>query len=211
MIIDRTSARQEGRTFFYTGGLCKKGHSDFRYVCSGVCISCAREDQARYRADPEKREVKLKRGKEYYQENRERIANRTKEWRKQYPDRFKENSRKYHNSFQGRARHLFNSAKIRSGKRGREILIDVDWVQKKLEVGVCELSGLSFVFETSKGDRDPYAPSLDRIDNSKGYTKENCRVILWALNMAFSNWGHETYLEIAKAYLQKEDKLEYDL
>jgi len=66
---------------------------------------------------------------------------------------------------------------------------------------VCELSGLQF--ELFRGPRSPYSPSVDRIDSSKPYTPENCRVILWGLNAAFAEWGEDTFRWIAKAWLAK--------
>lgn len=35
--------------------------------------------------------------------------------------------------------------------------------------------------------RQPNSPSLDRIDNSKGYTKDNIRVVSWKVNSLKSN------------------------
>ena len=97
---------------------------------------------------------------------------------------------------------MLNSAK----RRHEEFSIPLEWVIERLTVGRCELSGLPFVFSSVNGDRHPYAPSLDRKDSTKGYTTENCRIILWALNMALSNWGEGVYREIARHVV-----LQYDL
>jgi len=57
--------------------------------------------------------------------------------------------------------------------------IDFDWVMDRLNRGVCEFSGVPFVYET----RHPCMPSIDRIDPTQpGHMKANCRVILWGLN-----------------------------
>jgi hypothetical protein len=57
--------------------------------------------------------------------------------------------------------------------------IDVDWIMERLDRGVCEFSGVPFVYEP----RHPHLPSIDRIDPTQpGHMKDNCRVILWGLN-----------------------------
>lgn len=149
---------------------------------------------------------KAKYGKRYYAANREKVLARTRQWRVDNPERHAQKSRNHHNSIRGRAKSLFNSALRRAEKRNYEIDIDLDWVIFRLEKGHCEITGIPFVFETRlNGHRNPYSPSLDRKDSTKGYTKENCRIILWALNMGFADWGQEIYLHIAKRLV------EYDL
>ena len=50
---------------------------------------------------------------------------------------------------------------------------------ERLDRGVCEFSGVPFVYEP----RHPHLPSIDRIDPTQpGHMKDNCRVILWGLN-----------------------------
>ena len=39
-IITRQQAAELGRTFFYTGGFCKRGHKSTRYVLNGNCRMC---------------------------------------------------------------------------------------------------------------------------------------------------------------------------
>jgi hypothetical protein len=46
------------------------------------------------------------------------------------------------------------------------------------------------------------APSLDRINKHKHYTEDNCRVILWAVNCALSEYGTENILPILKAMVK---------
>ena len=62
-----------------------------------------------------------------------------------------------------------------------ECTLTVEWIEQRLLQGVCEVTGIAF---ERKGDRRPFMPSIDRIDSSKGYTPENCRVVLWIINAA---------------------------
>lgn len=60
--------------------------------------------------------------------------------------------------------------------------------------GHCEVSGLPFdlrYWQQSK--RRPFAPSLDRIDATRAYTKQNCRLVCGIVNAALSDWGEEPF------------------
>lgn len=67
--------------------------------------------------------------------------------------------------------------------------------------GKCELTGLAFDIGKGSWSRRPYAPSIDRIDSSKGYTTDNCRVVCVAINLAMNEWGEDVYKAVAMAYL----------
>lgn len=77
------------------------------------------------------------------------------------------------------AYNAVRSARVRCRHSGMEFNLDREWAENKY-TGICELSGIKF---DVSGSHNPYAPSLDRIDNSKGYLKDNCRFILHGLNM----------------------------
>jgi hypothetical protein len=56
---------------------------------------------------------------------------------------------------------------------------------------------------TERGERHErssiYAPSLDRLDPTAGYSRENCRLVSVGINFAMNRWGLDTYLELAEA------------
>jgi len=64
--------------------------------------------------------------------------------------------------------------------------------------GHCAVSGLPFDFTIHSGRR-PFAPSLDRIDSSGGYTKGNVRLVCFAVNVALNCWGDEAFLRMCRA------------
>ena len=97
---------------------------------------------------------------------------------------------------------LLQSAKYRSRKRQLFFDIDIEWLQKRY-TGRCELTDIEFQFATE--GRSPIAPSLDRIDNTKGYTKDNVRIIIDCLNTAIGQWGEEVYYRVAKAYIKNKN------
>jgi hypothetical protein len=103
----------------------------------------------------------------------------------------------------GRAVKLLQNAIARSKKNKRKIEITKEWIEKKLEKGVCELTGIPFKL-VLKGEThmNPCAPSLDRIDNSAGYTKTNTRVVLAAVNTALGEHGDKVMLPILEAMVK---------
>jgi hypothetical protein len=48
----------------------------------------------------------------------------------------------------------------------------------------------------------PNAPTLDRIDSAKGYTKDNIRLITYQLNIAINQFGLEAFKALAKRVLE---------
>jgi hypothetical protein len=179
---------------------------------SNACKECVRTSQKertcnRYNNDPEFRDRyrkyqsdyrKARSGDPFFQlkmkerEARHKVNSplsskeKGKRWRQRHPE------------FQ-----LWRGARERANKKGIEFTLTREWVLKRLATGVCEATGIRFNSETFIGRCGPYSPSIDRIDSSKGYTPDNCRMICWALNMGLSEWGEEVYLDIAKAFIEK--------
>jgi len=164
------------------GRPCKYGHSGLRYKHSRACVQCNKERNSR----PDVKAQQLKANKRRYQE----VRNPTLE-----------QQRAYRETPRGRALQMLQGVRARSKKKGLSVSITLEWLEGKLSSGVCEITGLPFDF-SRVGLKGPHAPSLDRIDASKGYVPENCRVILWALNTAFSWWGEESFGVIAKAWFE---------
>jgi hypothetical protein len=82
------------------------------------------------------------------------------------------------------------------------------WILEKLEAGVCEITGIPFILEATEEDRKgkfthPFSPSVDRIDSLRGYTKDNCQVVVWIYNRAKGEDDHEDILKLAKALVER--------
>src|SRR5262245_20750804 len=112
--------------------------------------------------------------------------------------------RRYIKTIDGKSKWLLKDAKHRAAKNGLEFDLTMEWLQPRLAAGYCELSGIKFDFSGNRNARtNPYIPSIDRIDNRRGYTQDNCRIICWALNLAFADWGEDCVRKIMMAYLNK--------
>jgi hypothetical protein len=65
--------------------------------------------------------------------------------------------------------------------------------------GRCELTGIPFELGRPDGCiRRPFAPSIDRVDASKPYTKDNTRVVCTSVNLAMNQWGDGVLYRIAR-------------
>ena len=74
--------------------------------------------------------------------------------------------------------------------------IDIDWIMERLDRGVCELTGIPFVYKV----RHPFLPSIDRIDATQpGHMKDNCRIVLWGLNAFKGTASEEVFLQCLEA------------
>lgn len=70
------------------------------------------------------------------------------------------------------AKRAFHNLKNNAKRRGKEFNLSYDWF-------------LKFVTDTNyieKKGREPHSLSIDRIDNSKGYTEDNLQVITFSEN-----------------------------
>lgn len=102
--------------------------------------------------------------------------------------------KRYRTTPRARACRLFNSAKRR---RQEGLDITPEWIQKKLETGRCEITGLPFVLD--RWGKGPWSPSLDRTDNDKGYAFDNVKVVVWCYNAAKGEATSADVLRLAEA------------
>ena len=79
---------------------------------------------------------------------------------------------------------LLNNARGRARKSGLDCTITVERIEQALAAGRCELTGIPFRNDDTRG---LYSASVDRIDPATGYTPENTQVILWGVNRAKSD------------------------
>ena len=84
-----------------------------------------------------------------------------------------------------------------------------DWIYEKIKKGYCEVTGIKFDLETevrtSVHAKNPWVPSIDRIDSSKPYLKDNVQVVVFMYNVCKSEFSHEDVIIFCNAVKEKED------
>ncbi len=82
---------------------------------------------------------------------------------------------------------ICSTFRTKATKAGLAFDLTPEWIAKHLNRGRCELTHLPIKIKQYKkgalGVRDFLSPSFDRIDNSKGYTKDNVRCVCWGYNL----------------------------
>jgi hypothetical protein len=98
-----------------------------------------------------------------------------------------------------RTRCLYTLNRIK--RKDKDCDIDIEWLHEKFSNGICEVTGIPFDFGYGR-KRHPYSPSIDRIDPTKGYTKENCQIVIWIYNMAKGEWSEEILNDFVTYYAE---------
>lgn len=109
-------------------------------------------------------------------------------------------------------RGMLRAAKRRSKERGQPFSLTPDDLVSLIyrSDGRCEVSGVPFSEVAVNGSaRKPLVASLDRIDNSQGYTPENVRLVCAIVNFAMNEWGEEALNLVAKGIVLS--RLQQDL
>jgi predicted metalloendopeptidase len=94
-------------------------------------------------------------------------------YKEKHKDRIREQALARARSIEGRLTKMIYAAEARAKIKGLEFDISYDDI-KDLPM-ICPVFKTEMGFSTS--GRSPNTPSLDRLDNNKGYTKENTRLI----------------------------------
>ena len=139
-----------------------------------------KREQGRIWEQNNKEKIKAYRKKRYdrlKQEGSQKLHEATREWERKNPERV-----------------LLKAAKARAKKYGHEFNIEVEDI---IIPEYCPL--LDLKIEIRRGGHGPQdcSPSLDRIDNTKGYVKGNVWVISWLANKMKATATDEQLLTFA--------------
>lgn len=165
-IISRQEAIDNGLKFYFTGKPCKRGHISERMI-SCICVECHKED-----------------GEKYRKNNKEKIKKYSKENRHKYYST--ENRRKkYRENVES---ELLNHARNRAKQKKLDFNLErCDIIIPEL----CPVFGIQIGFHAKQS-----VPTLDRIDNNKGYIKGNIQVISSKANRLKNNGTIEDFKKI---------------
>ena len=150
-----------------------------------TCKECRKLNDRIRRQDPEYRAKRLAQQKEYAENNREQCITR---------------GREYYASVKGRAKTLLKGVM----RRSNDVDIDERFIIERIEDGFCEVTGIPFNMNPSVDTKkNPYAPSIDRIDSSKGYTRNNVQIVIWQYNLMKGEISHDDLLMICEKLIER--------
>lgn len=139
---------------------------------------------------------------------------KNKEYQKKYKQSIK--GKKSRNEYaerafktpEGRATRMIAQTRVDARRRDKVFELDKEWLVDKLKNGVCEKTGLPFVFNgkehqelNQKNNKHPFSPSLERKNSTLGYTKENTIVVCLIYNYCKNVFEEEAVEMFCKAYL----------
>lgn len=175
---------------------CRKCASDNGKLWSKQNRARARETaKARAKSNPEA--VKAYRA-EYYSRNKDKWAEYHKNWRKVRrgdPER--------------RAKSMCSWTRVRARAMGLDFDLTPEFLAEKMIAGSCEATGIPFdLTDGVQGKKKVhhYAPSIDRIDPSRGYTMSNVRLVVYIYNLVKSEYSDATVLEFARQVLASAER-----
>jgi len=95
---------------------------------------------------------------------------------------------------------MASSIKERSRKKGCDFNLTKDWVLERLVYGRCEVSGIKFNHKPVRWNR--FKPSIDRKNSQKGYTQDNCQVVILQYNIGKGCWSDIEYLKMCQQVVE---------
>lgn len=131
-------------------------HSTRKHQAKGLCQQC-------YSA-------------QYYMENADRIIQSVGIWTMSNPTTCAKNyTRRRSNKF-SRIKQLVSNAKRRASEKNLNFDLDFDYLLS-IWNDTCPILGIPILIEANTGKNRSTGPTVDRIDNSKGYVKHNVQII----------------------------------
>jgi hypothetical protein len=118
-----------------------------------------------------------------------------------------ENVDKYRRSKEGAIAEAYRRTRDRARDKGLEFDLDKTWIREQLEAQSwkCKLTGIDLNYSRegiATGFRSLYSVSADRINSSKGYTKDNVRFVCNWINVALQNGTDDAFEELAIRFLE---------
>jgi hypothetical protein len=163
-----------------------------------ICKTCNRElDEKEFTSD--KRMIGGKRNT-CKQCDRDRIY----AWRIKNPEKFKAIHKKYYTTKDNRKNYC--SAAIqhkRNSKKYEVIITSKELLAIAISTVYCPICGTKINYERGKCKISHDSPSLDRINNEKILTKENCWIICQRCNTTKSDRSMNDFIEYCNTVIKK--------
>jgi len=84
---------------------------------------------------------------------------------------------------------------------------DSNYIYQKILNGKCEVTNIEFQYNNitkSCHAKNPYVPSIDRIDSTKPYLKSNIRIVIYMYNICKGEFSHDEVIKFCKQVIENE-------
>jgi hypothetical protein len=140
--------------------------------------------------------------------NPERAKAKEQRYHIKHPERRKQIQQKWRNK--STAVYLLGFCRARAKKQKRNFSLTLSWIEKKLASGICAQTGVPFDLIQGNydilGGRNPWFPSIDRIDSCLDYHESNCQIVCAMYNFAKQTWNDAEVLIMARTMVSYHDK-----
>lgn len=174
-----------------------------QYNLSLYCRDCNREISKIIRKRNNKQRTEYNR--KYRNLNRDKYNEWEREYYRKNSTKHLQKSKKWRDTVKGTFRFMHLSAKQRAKRKKLEYSLSVDVLIliSESQNNQCSLTGIPFDLKSSHEYRvRPFAPSIDRIDNSKGYTLDNIRIVCIIVNKAKNEYSQEIFDNMCRARVE---------
>ncbi len=116
------------------------------------------------------------------------------------------------NPIKVRAQRLYGNAYKRAKECGwPELDFSSTWLEEKILAGYCEVTGIPFdltsVTNSSVHAKNPWVPSIDRIDSGKPYSRNNVQIVVYMYNVCKSEFTHNDVVKFCRAVAAAEAEI----
>ncbi len=142
--------------------------------------------------------------KKYREENREKYNQWERNNYKKNSQQLSMNAKKWRDE-NGRFQMMHLSAQNRARKKKipYELTAAIIHTCLMIQNNKCALTGIEFVLTDENYQWRPFTPSIDRIDNSKGYTLDNIQLVCTMVNKAKNIYAIELFDKMCRARMEK--------
>lgn len=154
--------------------------------------------------EDERKQAKRDASKRHYDAHLEEQRERIRSWKRQNPEKAAASSKQWGQKYP--ARKILTQCRGNAKQRGLECGLTLQMIEEMLQPMVCSATGLPLSFERVEGQkhsRNPWYPSIDRLDNSAGYVQGNTRVVCSIYNFMRSNHSDQDVLAVARALVAR--------
>lgn len=112
-------------------------------------------------------------------------------------------SREKYSDLDFRITQVVRTARSRAKKKGLPFDLDTDDIIRRVRAGTCEATGVPFCLDDVGSQRNPFTPSLDRVDSRLGYTPDNVQVVCLGWNLMKTNFDVDLLAQFIDGWLQR--------